>query len=529
MYLSSDGNSVKNDKPNLPVSSNQSQFGSMNPNLYTILIIIGLIQILLIGYWLIPRAAGLYYQTRGGQIVDRVLSRGQMTQWNSIACASPRATDASTRTSLEKAEKDLKQAIRFSPDDSHPQLLMGRTYCMLGEPEKAIESYRKYVELRPSNPLGKVELGFAYEAACQIELAASQGTSNLRPEQQRCNSPKYLELMISTWKAAGLTTQDFIDSGESARRNGRNNDALAWFRRASEFNPDSGAPYFYIGQVYEALNGPRVSTASYQKSFDLGYVESIDALMEVYTGNGDVEAQVELLEEALDRYPGNPERQQWWNRLGEMYTEQEDWNSAIQVYENAIVEFPDNPGFHINLGLAYYEGGENVGMATDEIKQAIALDPDSGIGYYSLARLLAREKRYAEADNWFERAIGKNPNSNWWPLVRANTARAAGNLALAQQEYLAIIERSPNFTPAYYEIAQLYRLIEEPDQSISAIEQAIDLSSNPNQEYFFRAAGIYEWTGNLEKALDSYRQILALDPENEVAMEKVQSLSGGDY
>ena len=528
MYISSENNILKNDPSGTHEASKSGQFGSMNPKLYTVLIIIGVIQVLLIGYWVIPRAVSLYYQTRGGQIVDRVLSKGELTQWDSIACASPPVTNASTREILKSAEGDLKQAIRFSPNDAHPQLLIGRAYCMLGEPEKAIDAYQKYINLRPANPLGYLELGFAYEAACRAELEAIQGASRGRTEQQRCEIPEYQEPMIAAWKAAGLTTQDFIDTGEMARRNGRLNDALVWYRRGSEFSPDAGAPWFYIGQVYAALNGPRVSVASYLKAFDLGYAESINSLVDVFTENGDDEALVALLRRSLDRFPGHPERQLWWNQLGEKYMEQKDWDSAIQAYQEAIVEYPSNSQLHNNLGLSYYEGGKGIVKATEEIEKAIAIDPDNGVGYYTLARILTREKRYAEADNWFERALEKNPGTNRWQLARANAAREGGNLALAQQEYLAIIDRSPNFAPAYYEIALVYRLKEQPDEAVEAIEQAVELMATPTLEYYMRAASIYEWTEDVDKAVEAYKLALALNPQNQRASERLEKLIGVD-
>jgi tetratricopeptide (TPR) repeat protein len=529
MVLPNETNAINDESVNSNRVPRSNQFGSLNPNLHPVLIIIGIVQVLLILYWVVPRAVSLYYQTRGGQIVDRVLSGGEKTQWDSIACASREAV--STPGNLEiltQAVSDLNQAVRFSPNDAHPQLLLGRANCLLGKPEAAIKAYQAYVQLRPLNPLGQLELGFAYEAACQAEMKRIQVEPTGRQEQRRCEILAYQESMVGAWKAAGVTLQDFIDTGETANENGRIEDALSWFRRGSEFSPASGAPWFYIGKLYASQDEQSISTDAYLASFELGYTESINALVEIYTSIGDDNSLVGILSQALERFPGHQDRAQWWNLLGKEYLEQMDWETAIQVYEQGIVEFPENPQLHVYLGQAYYDGGKGVEVAIGEVERAIEINPDLGIGYYTLARIMAREKRYAEADIWYERALEKIPAENWWRLARANTARISGNYSLAEQEYLKIIERSRTFVSAYYELAWLYRLLDIQGKAIESIEQAIALTSTPKQEYYIRAGEIYEWAGDNEKALEAYRQALSLNPDNTVAKSKIEALTGED-
>jgi tetratricopeptide (TPR) repeat protein len=396
---------------------------------------------------------------------------------------------------------------------------------MLGDPQKAIEAYRQYVEQRPDNQLGHLELGFAYEAACQSEMNTIAGESRGRVEQKKCEIPEFRDPMVASWKAAGITLQDFIDTGEMARRNGRVESSLAWFRRGSEFTPDSGTPWFYIGQVYESQQQLNISTDAYLSAFELGNTESINELVDIYTETGNDSSLVGILDQSLEQFPGHQDRVLWWNSLGKEYLEQSDWESAIQVYEKAIAEFPENPQLHVYLGQSYYDGGRGVEKAVEEIERAIQLDPEIGIGYYTLARILSREKRYSEADIWYERALEKIPGENWWRLARANTARLAGNLELAEQEYLKIVERSKTFVSAFYELAWLYRLLEEQEKAIESIEQAIALTNTPKQEYYVRAGQIYEWVGDLEKALTAYREALSLNPDNSLAKAKIESLS----
>jgi tetratricopeptide (TPR) repeat protein len=528
MHLSNDTGAAKGDSSNKGNTSSPGQFGSLRPSLSKILITIGVVQVLLLSYWVIPRVVSLYYQTRGGQIVDQILSRGQMTQWDSIACASPPISRDSTRELLVSAVGDLRRAIQFSQNDAQPHLLIGRASCMLGEPEIAIEAYQSYVNLKPNNPLGHLELGFAFEAACLEELNAIRGESRGRPEEQRCDIPEYRETMIASWTAAGITLQDFIDTGELALENGRHFEALKWFRRGTEYSPDSGTPWFYIGKIYEELERSDVSLNAYLMALELGSAESIDAIIEVFTMNGNEDALAELLEKSLDQFLGYPDRQIWWNQLGEIYRRQKDWDSAISVYEEAVTEFPDDPTLHLNLGLSYYDGGVGFEEVQSELERSIELNPENGSGYFTLARLLTLQKRYTEADIWYKLALEKNPSANRWQLARANSAREQGDFDLALQEYLAIIERSETFAPAYYELAYLYLLLEKSEDAISAIEQAIQFMGSPETEYFMRAGAIYESAGLVEKAVEAYQSALALSPQSKLAAQRIDSLISGE-
>jgi tetratricopeptide (TPR) repeat protein len=226
----------------------------------------------------------------------------------------------------------------------------------------------------------------------------------------------------------------------------------------------------------------------------------------------------------LEEYPASSERIKWWDSLGEVLYLNNNWIEAILAYEEALKEFPENVKFHINLGWAYYESGAGVKPALDQFNKLIDLVPESGGGEYSIARLLTREKLYTEADEYFQEALIKNPEPDWWYLERANTAIKAQNNPLAIEIYKGLIERNPNYSPAYFGIAKSYQQANQIRQAVSSIDTALNLTNSPSYNQYIRSGEIYEWAGEKEKALNAYTQAFIVNPDSESALEAINRI-----
>ena len=207
----------------------------------------------------------------------------------------------------------------------------------------------------------------------------------------------------------------------------------------------------------------------------------------------------------------------WSNRLGDALRAQKRWDEAVTAYESTIVQAPDDWAAHIGLGWTRYERGDGLQAAMSEFQEAINAPKSQGNGQLAIAQALTREKRFEEADAWFAQALALNPDAQSWYLVRGNAALQAGNLALALAVYQEALARFPDFALAYYGIAYVYQLNEQPAQAITAIEQALVLMVPPNAVYYVLAGSIYEGAGDESQALHAYRQALLIDPQNAAA------------
>lgn len=262
--------------------------------------------------------------------------------------------------------------------------------------------------------------------------------------------------------------------------------------------------------------------AAYKLDSQKGTLPLADFLWEA---RSDTHAAETLLRQALRDHPLSQLRSQWQKRLVELLRAQERWDEVEAVYRGVLAEDPSDWRTHIDLGWLYYTRGDGVEAALAELREAIAIAREQGEGYFAIGQLLAREKRYAEADPWFQEALVRKPNARSWYLTRGSTARKAGNIVLALTVYQEAISRFPDFAAAYYEIAWAQRQDDQRESAIVSIEQALALVDPPNADYYGRAGQIYEWAGEKDKALAAFRAALAVDPEHDEARKSVERLT----
>ena len=471
----------------------------MNPRLRSILIGIGLLTLVIIAIVLIPRGLSIYYQSRGGQQIDYVMRSVEGIQ--ELVCEPLPESNQAAIEEVESGIEDLNRAARFNRRNAHTYYQLGKAYCLLGEPEDALVSYQQYTELRPDNPLGHIGLGFVYEALGEAEKS------------------------IEAWMEAGLEPQEFNAVGDEYFRVDNYEEAMLWYERALLVEPASAEALMNLGKTYDSLKDYESSLNSYDIAWQVNPELATLRLVDAYKRVGDLESIESLLEYMINEYPTSSERVKWWDSLGEILSINNDWERVILVYEEALKEYPEEIIFQVNLGWAYYESGAGLERAVEQIDRLISSNPESGIAYYTKARILAREKLFNDADEYFKIALTKNPDANWWYLERANNAIRGQKIDLAIEIYQALIERNPDFIPVYYRIAKAYKLIDQQSKAISSIESAQAIIRKPDFEHFMNLGEIYEWAGEIEMAIDSYQNAFVKNPDSALALEAINRLT----
>jgi tetratricopeptide (TPR) repeat protein len=173
-----------------------------------------LVALLLGLIWVGLHSLALYYQAEAG----RRLVKAQTTvpENLSVAWDPLLRSPLGSNEQMTQAIADLQTSLKYNSDDSQTLLLLGRAYLFAGQPDRAVEAYRNYIQLRPKNPLGHLELGFAYEAQCR---------------QQEFTSEHVCPNAISEWQTGGLDSSQFKALGDSAFRLGHWEEAADWYER----------------------------------------------------------------------------------------------------------------------------------------------------------------------------------------------------------------------------------------------------------------------------------------------------------
>lgn len=189
--------------------------------------------------WLSLRAIAFYFQLRGGQLLNLAITTQRERTLGGIACAQDPLESEQARRQLDQAILVLKSSTRYNRSASHPYLLLGRSFCLLGEPQAALAAYHAYVERRPENPLGHLELGFAYMKVCQGDLSSEVDFTNAPSKDGFCKNQAVQDLILEEWRKAGVLVGQFIAEGNRAFARQSYTVAARWYEYATVY---SGQP-----------------------------------------------------------------------------------------------------------------------------------------------------------------------------------------------------------------------------------------------------------------------------------------------
>lgn len=330
---------------------------------------------------------------------------------------------------------------------------------------------------------------------------------------------------IAAWQGAGLEpAQVVLSQGHYARSVGQHDTSLAWYEYAINLDPTLAAAWHEIGILRMYAGQVEAAKAAYETAFALGYADSANPLATLWRDEGEYQKAIEIWQSALNAFPIHYERLRWWQGLSNSLRAAGQWQEGLRVVELALHEFPEDARLYVEYGALIYGDSGNVDAAMAALNRAMTLDETMVSAYSTAAQVLASERRYTEAYERYGQVIERDPQNSTWYVAQANMARAMGELLLARRAFMEAIVLSPDFAPAHYGIASVYKQLGDKDNATSAITRALQLSNNQNLPYLLRAGEIYEWSGNSAAAVEAYQRAIAIEPDNATATVALQRL-----
>jgi len=248
-----------------------------------------------------------------------------------------------------------EEAPQSNPAQLELHFRAGQQAFQGGQLDRAVEEYKRVLELDPSLVEARVNLGLAYHALGQYDHAIAELAKAVQdnPKLLAANlflGIDYLKLGMNSKAEAMLHRALSIDpSNREARR------ALATSELAQ-------GRYFEAVQEFRAIFSRE--TNKEEAWFTLGhdYLELAKRLSGTLTL----------------RHAGSA----WAHRFfADSWSERQSWNDAAREYRSALSMDSLQPGLHLQLGMAYLHQGKT-DEADDEFRAELHLD-----SHYSLAQL----------------------------------------------------------------------------------------------------------------------------------------------
>lgn len=204
----------------------------------------------------------------------------------------------------------------------------------------------------------------------------------------------------------------------------------------------------------------------------------------------------------------------------------------------------------------------NIGMLIEAKKEALIGNIDGAItmfrrytdrypldpaGYFELARLEANRKNYSDALQLTLNASKLAPDNIWYQLFLAEIYQQTGKYTEAISIFKSVVEKNPENLDYYYQIASLYLMVGDYKNAVevydkveekAGISEEISLQKNkiylhlndldkaenelqqlilafPGESHYYSIlAEFYMANGKQAEALEIYRKIAQIDPDN---------------
>lgn len=175
-----------------------------------------------------------------------------------------------------------------------------------------------------------------------------------------------------------------------------------------------------------------------------------------------------------------------------------DFQSAAEFYRQAVRLHPEIAELSANLGLIYYQTGQNE-QAAEAFRHAIRLKPALVVPHLFLGLDYVRLKRFKEAIPYLKHAAASKPEDIQAQLGLGQAYRAIGETRLAIRSYLRATQLEPSNADVWYHLGVSYLEQVEADARIlltrykdSAYLQTLMADNFAEQHAFIQADEAYK-------------------------------------
>jgi tetratricopeptide (TPR) repeat protein len=209
----------------------------------------------------------------------------------------------------------------------------------------------------------------------------------------------------------------------------------------------------------------------------------------------------------------SPQHYRGYANLGISYLHGGAYGPAIEAFEKALSLSPPYPTeIHVNVGLAHLKQGQ-FQAARKSLNRALSINSNNFVALDLLGTVSRREKDYQGAVKWYKRALEVNPDfaTSYYNLATLSKERGETDEALKALQ--RVIDLRPMSASAHSTLGLIqaeqgdYTLAEASLLKASQIDPA-------NTEVLFNLAKIYELSERPGLAANTYRTLLAVNPDD---------------
>jgi len=287
---------------------------------------------------------------------------------------------------IEAAEAAYRRILRIDPRHSEALRLCGLIAHQRGQHQLAVDLVSRAIAVG-ATPLHYLNLGMAYDGLNQFERAVE---SYRRALELDPTSVDALNCLGNTYRARGV--------GKAA---------LDCYRAAVAAQPEHALAHYNLGGLlYERgdLDGALIH-CSRAAALGPGEFDAHINLGNVHRARGALALAADCYRRALAISPNNGLA---FNNLGNVSALQGDWERALDLYRAAAAALPNFALAHYNLAGLLLERGDLAG-AHEHSRRAVLLDPSDADSHFRLGCVLDQRNEITAAMHSYQSAIALKP------------------------------------------------------------------------------------------------------------------------
>ncbi|MDR1110916.1 MAG: tetratricopeptide repeat protein [Deltaproteobacteria bacterium] len=225
-------------------------------------------------------------------------------------------------------------------------------------------------------------------------------------------------------------------------------------------------------------------------------------------------------QESGDIRPGTPEQQlEAFTNLGRVLLLQNEVAGALSELSKAEQIDPNNVEVLTYLGLAYYSR-QDYPKAAAYYQKALSIEPSKTDIHNNLGLVYMDQQQYALAKAEFEICLNDPTYARpWLPQFNLGVIeQLQGHDKEAEAIYQRLLTLSPQYSPTYYRLGQIYFDGGDSQKAVDYLMSAVRLDPSYSDAYFLLGQA-YEKVGNKDEAAEAFGQVVVLSPNTPRAIE----------
>jgi tetratricopeptide (TPR) repeat protein len=377
---------------------------------------------------------------------------------------------------------------------------------------KAVELYKKALELDPDSPVIHERLAETYAKSQQIRDAVLEAQKILERDPNNGAAHRLLARIYVR------TLGDLSASGQKQTLD----QAIEQYQDILKINPKDDEAALWLARLYGFENEHEKAEQALRNLLDRepANEEALDEYARLLLDSGRASEAIARLEKGL----GPSSDPKLYGLLGDAYSQEKQNAQAEQAYRQAVTLNPDEPAYRQGLAQALFSE-EKYDEALTQYQRLVEMDPKDPESYLRLAQIYLQKKKLDLAEADARRAEDLAPDNLEVTYTAALIAQAQARYDDAARLLSGAIEqltkdpsarsREPRLLGALYDrLGRVYRQQEKYPGALDAFRRMEALGPAQAREARLEIIETYQESGEIDPAIAEARKLIEQNPHD---------------